>query len=44
MFRDLEECNRALDDTINTLTEVERNVAECSLFVRQMQRLEPTLI
>ena len=44
MFRDLEECNRALDDTINTLTEVERNVAECSLFVRQMQRLQPALI
>ena len=44
MIIDLEECNETLKNTIALLTEVEKNVAECSLFVRQMQRLQPTLI
>ena len=44
MILDLEECNETLKNTIALLTEVEKNVAECSLFVRQMQRLQPTLI
>jgi len=44
MIIELEECNDTLKNTIALLTEVEKNVAECSLFVRQMQRLQPTLI